>query len=688
MKPLHLFALGAVLALLAACPSKTKDASAASDESVAPFEPHVKLLRDLSVMARGKPISVAEAQKKAASIKAGKLTFDAFIDEQLDKPMGGRLAKDLVISPSDVEKDRHPLPSFMVLKKKDDVYFLRDSCDKAKAIDVLPWWGDGSDASKVRVCPDAYRPDVKGDKHGRTCGASMLAPSDIDLCGCGPRLMFCSPDREQFKKMQDEIQEEVFTTTAWVVDGDRPIEELFTMNASVRNRTTEALYRRARILAGEPETLLPVEKDFDEEKPTPRAEQIPGHHAGVLTTPALTYSSDALRGVMRNYYDYLWCAGVSSSRVTTEGIMELKEVPDLRIGDGWKELASMNICTDCHARLDYGMQFFWGYPSAAMGVDFIPANARKGEGPLYANDIKDDRGVAELSPRGFGKLVTAQPEFATCMTRKVVDHVFGGNDTGADFKAVQDVFESTHRIKPMLRAAMRIYAERATSPEAAAAAAAEVGAKKSAGAPTVTAAAADDMVKITPKLREMLDDKCMSCHDEGDAFDYNGKELKRITLAKMIDQVGFAAMPRNNKGLDEPERMAFVEELATLAFTTDSERSAAVQHFGGGLRGLPVHRFRSSMSNVNDRAFHDAKAGKGQGQFRPSSIETAVEQSQMRYSPSVAIAAAATAVRACREADEARKKKDTGGATSRASLEACIARATAPDTVVLGAIHE
>ena len=102
------------------------------------------------------------------------------------------------------------------------------------------------------------------------------------------------------------------------------------------------------------------------------------------------------------------------------------------------------------------------------------------------------------------------------------------------------------------------------------------------------------------------------------------------------------------------------------------------------------------MVNVNDRALaNTGTKAKGTGQFRPSSIESAVEQSQMRYSTSVAVAAAATAVRACREASEAKESKDAKETketkdtkeSKAAALEACILRATAPDAVVLGAIR-
>jgi hypothetical protein len=643
MKRLVLCAL-----LLAGC-KKT-----ASAEQSAP----AKLLSDLAVFARGKPLEIDDAAKRGQQLAEGKLSLEKYIDDLLHKPMGGRFAKDLVIGPSDVVKDRHPVPAHSTLRSTKDggetVYYLRRKCSASEADRVEAWWGD-----HVLVCPDSHRPTVTGDSSGRSCGASMLAPRETEVCGCGPHLMYCTKSEDQFNALQDDFHDELLATVGYVVDNDVPVEELFTMNESVRNKNAEMLYRRARIAAGESPDLLPVKDLGDAAELRPRIEQVHGQHAGVLSTPALTYGSDALRGVLRNYYDYLWCSGVASSRVTTQAVMDL-QVVDLRTGDGWQELASMNICTDCHARLDYGMQFFWGYPSSTMGVDFRPSDVRKGQGPLYGRGISDSRGEDDLTPAGFARLATAQPEFGKCMTRKVVDHVFNGSATNEDFKAVHETFESTHRIKAMLKVAMMRYAEKNKSgppPRARVA------------APKESIQPAGDEVRLSKSLRDMLDDKCISCHDKDDPFDFNGGQLPHKTLALMLDQVGFSAMPKTAAGLDEEVRLAFVHELSRHVFTDPEQRKIGDEYFAFGMRAHPVHRFRSAMLNVVDRVDHGAKGS------RPSAIETAVDQSQMRYTPSIAVASAVVAVRACKE------EKLTGGA-----FETCIERATAPGVVIVGAL--
>jgi hypothetical protein len=623
--------------------------------------PEEQLLTDLALFARGKPPSSEDLAANAKKLKDGTLTVDAYIDDLLSKPMGPRLSKDLVVDPSDPVKDRHPLPVHSILRNFKDggepIYYLKKECEPSEAVKVAAWWAPGTE---VKVCPDSYRPDVKGDDQGRTCGASMLAPRETDICGCGPRLMYCTKDEDQFRSMQDQIQDELLMTSAYVVDHDMPIESLFTMNETVRGNTAEAMYRRARVAAGEDASLLPV-SGFERPELRPRVEQTPGQHAGVLTTPALTYSSDALRGVMRNYFQILWCSTVASSRVTTDAVLHL-DVVDLRVGDGWKKLASMNICTDCHARLDYGMQFFWGYPSSTMGVDFRPSMVLKGEGPLYNHDIKDERGTAELTPAGFAKLAVAQPEFGKCMTKKVVDHVFNGTAGAEDFKAVHDTFESTHKIKSMLKTAMLRYAKRNQ------AGALEPILAKSIAHEPIKTATPDDPVKLTPALRTMLDDECMNCHDKGDAFDFNGDALPRSTLAYMIDEVGFGRMPATADGLEDEKRIAFVSELAPLVFDSDEDRKTALDFFSYGMRGRPVHRFRSAIASVH------AHAGDDKG-FRPNSIETAVDQDQMRFTPGIALSEAVTAVKACKDAK-----------VTKEEMAACVEKASSPSNVIVGAV--
>jgi hypothetical protein len=613
-----------------------------------------KLMTDLSVMATGRAPSASELTSRADDLRAGKLKIEEYVDTLLAQKMNGRLARDVVLGATMPVKDRHPLPVHSVLKAAgngdDKIYYLRSKCDREAAEKVKAWWGE-----EVLVCPDSHRPTVLGDGQGKMCGSSMLDPRDTDVCGCGPELMYCTKNDDHYQKTQDSFQRELIDTAAHVVDGNLPIEQLFTMNETVRTDIGEMMYRRARVAAGEKISLI---DDSFEKSPrlAPRKEMIPGQHAGLLTTPSMTYASDALRGVMRNTYDYLWCTGVPGARVSTQSILDLKAV-DLRVGEGWKDLAAMNVCTDCHARLDYGMQFFWGYPSSTAGVDFRPELALKGKGPLYLRDIRDERGSDDLTPAGFARLATSQPEFGDCMTRRIVDHVFNGTETSADFDAVRKSFEATHRMKSMLRVAMVRYAER----------------ERSGKATSAPARAGDSIVreggriKVSARLHEMLEESCKECHKAGRELDVTVASFDRDTLLHMLDSVGFGAMPKGAAGLDDAARKALVDELARHVFVDDHERAIATAWFQSGVRGLPVHRFASAMSVVK------ARVGDGDKGWRPSAVETATPQGFISYSPAIALSSAVTAARSCRE-----------NGLKDAEYEACVERASSPTAVIAG----
>jgi mono/diheme cytochrome c family protein len=627
------------------------------------LRPAEKLVADLHLFVGQRGTSDADVARAAGDLESGKVTVDNLVDALLKRPLDGGFAKDLLLGGSQGIKDLHPLPRSMVLKqsKGDDArYFLRKECAAKDAVDVAAWWG-----VKVKVCPDAYRPEVKGDDIGRTCGASFLNPSLSDVCGCGPALMWCTRDNAHWEKVKADAQREVTDTVSWVINNDQPIEKIFSMNETVRGENAESVYRRSRVLSGEPVDKVYDRTDWPRDgvkTPVPRFNQVPGQHAGILTTPSMIYGSDALRGVMRNYFDYLWCSTNSASRVTTAAVLGL-DVVDLRVGDGWKQLAHMNICTDCHARLDYGMQFFHGWPSSTMGIDFRPRDALKGPGKFYGANIRDERGSGELNPEGFAKLVVGQPEFGDCMSRRVTDHVFNGTARPEDFAAVRKTFSTEHTLKGMLRTAMVRYADvvlRGRPPEAPAAPSSNDAVAAAADAPDVT---------LSSSLRRRLDAHCMECHDKGDDFDFNGASLPRDVVEHMLEQVGFGVMPKTAEGLSGAEREALIADLSGVLFGNESERKIAVEWFTSAFRPHPVHRYRSTFDTVAQRA------GGARATVALRGVESAVDQANMVFSPTMAVSAGVAALKECRA-----KHKDPR------AVEVCVNTASAPEGVVVGGL--
>ena len=633
----------------------------------------VELVGDLSMLTLARPLSPDVAAEHAQALEDGRIDLDAYVDLLLDDPALGKVARRVILGGGELVKSAHPIPAHSTMSYFMDgntrIYTLRGRCVPSTAVDVLPWWNR---QNTVKVCPDAYRPDVLQDDEGRACGASTLTPGKESPCGCGPRLMFCMKDDEMREDMKRSVRREITDTLSYVVNEDLPIEQLFLMNATVRDRNAERVYVRSRVMAGESPDLMQVDGFSTEARLAPRHDQVEGHHAGILTTPGLLYGSDALRGVMRNYFKFLWCANVSGSAVTTDKVLGL-DVVDLREGDGWQQLASMDVCTDCHARLDYGMQFFQGYPSSTRGIDFRPGEALTGSGPLYNAHIGDPRGADMLTPQGFARLVLTQPEFGECMARKVTDHVLGADVTAEDYDAVLLAFEDSHSFRTMMRTALIRFAERSEG------APVTVGEPRPGLLEDAATKAAEDTedtedtaqpdsgheVSLSLELAQAIDNHCAHCHDGMDQVDLTGAELDRRLLNSMLEQVAFGRMPKVPGELDPSARAAFIEDMIDVLWETDDARAEARSFFLHGQRAHPAHVFNTAMAAVA------AQAGGKKMSIR--GLSSAVEPANQYLSPGLLTSAALVALDACKQEE-----------LSAEELEACVVRATDPAVLILG----
>jgi hypothetical protein len=657
-----------VLILIAGLASCDKPSDPSIKES-AQLNQRAKLASDLYMMAKGASISTEKAISLGAELK-NTATVQDYVDKLVETKMPYGLAKSFFFGGGQGVKNRHPIPAFSNLKtfssENKTVYRLRTQCETEDIISLRPWW----QAEPVWVCADAVKADIRGDDAERTCGASVLSPYRDDTCGCGPRLMWCTPDEEMRERLKASLQGEINRTIKTFVNDDRPVEDLFTSKSTVRNWMAEFVYRRARVAAGEDPSILDFASYDDQTyQEMERQEQVPGHHAGILTAPALIFGSDALRGVMRNYFSYLWCASASGSGVTTQGVLDL-EVVDLRIGDGWKQLASMNICTDCHARLDYSMQFFHGYPSSTMGVDFNPERSLVDQQMhFYGDNIGDQRGVEAANPRGFARLALAQPEFGDCLARRVVDHVFHGTHSGDDFYAVRDSFEATHRLKPMLRTALIRYGSQMIDP---ASAPAQTGASAQSTDANVQStdegpSTSDGLISVPTAVRHAIDNRCIECHDEGDPVPLNVDRMSADRMLQMAELVGFKIMPKTAVGMPSAERQAFVRAALAVVISDPKERETAQEYLLNGLAGHPVHRFHTGAAAIALRA------GGTRKQVSIQVVESAVPQSRLSYSPTISISSGLMALSHCKNSDVD-------------DLAACVERASSPEAVVVGAL--
>lgn len=628
--------------------------SSCSGEGVSP-----KLVADLHLLARGAPMPPTKAEAIAAGLSTT-THVDRYIDALLkDGAFPNRVAPGMLLG-AHLTKPDHPISDDFVLRREGEgPLYLRRPCADADVVELVPWWSD----APVRVCADAVKADVTGDGE-RRCGALHLRPADSEICGCGPALIRCFESARHYQRVRSALNAELRATIARVVGDDRPVAEVFRRNSTVRGRAAEAVYARGRIVRGDPGALEALKAFPTKPYDAPRPEAVKGQHAGILTAPSLVYSSDASRGVLRTLYDLMWCTGHASARVDTQTLLGL-DVVDLRVGDGWKQLASMPVCTDCHARLDHGMQFFKGYPSAYNGVDFVPELARgaagegsslMGEGPLYARSIDDHRGEAPLTPQGFARLATAQDEFGQCMGQRVLEHVFHGAHTAGDAQSVRARFLDDGSLRGMMAAALKRYARAQLD-----------GRASLSTAPTAPTADDGDEVVVPPGLRAALDAQCVACHADDPALpDLSTDRLSRGLVQAAADRVASGLMPPAPDVLDAPRRLAMTQLLVGAGWSTPAQRDAALHHHVVGGRGQAVHEPYAALGGVAKRAGQRGASGW-------LLMESFVTPPSNTVTPGWASTVALEALAACR------KRGVTG-----AALEDCLSEATDPAAFTLG----
>ena len=570
-----------------------------------------KLLDDLALLAVG--TTVAQSPRGT--------TLEAYVAVLLADPRFARdVAPEILFNKKATDlAEEDPWESLQLTAGSPPVYFLRQPCEAGAAERVHPWWALDTE---VLVCPDAHQPGhLRDPATGWYCGGANLESARSTFCGCGPNLMNCTRDDAQREVVRRALREELVQTVAYLVERDLPLERLFTMNETVRTGYSELFYQRWQVIQGKRSAVGDFRAFASAGALTPREETDPGQHAGLLTAPHLLLYGDTPRARMRNYFNDMWCVTPASVDVTTEQVLGLGAT-DLRDGDGWKKLAVMPVCTECHARLDHGMQFFRGYPSTYVGVVYDahaagdgPAGAR---GSLYGQGANDLRGEAPLSPRGFAGLAVKQREFSRCMVRDVTDHVFNGKISAEDRTALLAVFEQQGTLRAVMREALLRFARHGT----------EVG------------------VPAAPEtsLPAQVEAHCHGCHAAGRTRLPADGAFSRKILQKMLRQVAFGDMPRPPVDMDPEARRSMVQAMIAALWHDDASREAAHRYFDGAARGLPAHRGSAVLGLVESRAGgHDEEAS--EWTFSDADRHDAVE---MR--PSFVITFALAALRTCQAA--------------------------------------
>lgn len=554
----------------------------------------------------------------------------------------------------------------------EQVYYLSKPCELATAVKVEPWWAPGQ---QVSICPDSYRPKVRRDRtRDIVCGSKNHADAitlerDRDVvamtshasgdkgdnapaenladlppplaCGCGPRLIYCGPDQNVIANAGLSLHQEVSDTLSYIVQKDLPYRNFYVGNETYRNDIADIMYSRVEVQNGRSPIVESATAGNLRSSWRTRKELFPGHHAGVLTALHVLHITDGVRDRMRDYFDMAWCANPDSHGATAERILELG-ITNLRDGEGWKDLASRQFCTGCHARLDYGMQFFTAFPSSYHGTIEEPSARLPGTGPLYGEDIEDPRGVGPLTPHGFAELLVSQPEFDQCVAQRIANHVFSRRVIPEDYEALLAVFKETGRIKPVVQVALERYASRWSSwgPESAPAE------NRQATAPSPPSPSPRpipnnaDVVALPDALRAQIDDHCISCHDG--STDLSSPELNLTTdsysreqLTAMLHHVAWRNMPKGDRLDDRRHRDLTVALIDLLWSDAPSRRTAAMAYYLG-TNALPTHRAPTIARSVPN----------------PNSVRLKVESSvdplMSQLTPGIVASVSSAALKACK----------------------------------------
>ena len=610
-----------------------------------------ELMTALSMLATGKPIAEAFDEPQAGArwlddVGTGKRTLDQYIDALLaTRAFAEKIAPQVFIGDGFM-RSRFIADMHDTLRSKgagaDKVYFLREPCKASDAVKVHPWWDL---EHEVRVCPDSYRPQVFQYTDGATTAYCGSLWKETDKCGCGPNLLRCVRDREHEEELHRVGLAELAQTTAHVVRSDMPIAKLFTMNQTVRDGQAELLYRWLEPATNEQADLTPLLKElagWRKAEPRERRELWPGQQAGILTTPLVLTSYLDARQMMREVYTMMWCSTAESRGATAEAVLSLHTAELSGKHAKWEELARRPVCTTCHARLDYGMQFFNGFGDSRLpGRYVLPVTGSPGTMKLYGNDIDDPRSEEVATPAGFAKLATAQPEFGSCMSQRVVDHVFGREASGDDAGAVRATYARTPTARQLFKTALVRYADHWAHD------------RQHAQAKSVAAAA---------DLHKLVEKHCLDCHDDQNPHLGDAK-LPQGTLLDLSVQVAFHIMPQGQNDMTDEERHALVSAALVQALPSEAERKQAEAYFFGQQRSFPVHDADVAFALIDSLA----KVHTDSDTWKLHERDLGIGRLGRVYTPDFAAVTGFKALRACRKA----------GLTGDA-LDACIAKTTDP----------
>jgi hypothetical protein len=602
-----------------------------------------ELLRTLAVLATRRAPTASELAETARAIETKQITLDTYIDSLLATPEFARDVAPVAILRQFLTLEGDGIPVGKPLSRvpgATPLYYLTEKpCAVKDAVKVHPWWDL---STEVLVCADAYRPEKWSTEAVAEIGLPGSSCYSIvggtgPRCGCGPNLIRCYESEDHQQRVVDSLRAELRDTVAWVVSHDLPAETIFTSNSTFRDRNAEAQQRIEAVQFRQPTSAAANLEDLAawpaEGKWAPRENLAPGQHAGLLTAPMLLQGQPDRRQRMAAIYDVMWCTQQNSAGAAPEAMMTIKN-GSLQIDSaGWKELAQRPICTGCHARLDYGMQFFWGYQNGYLQAYFAPPLQQKGRGEFFVDSHDDQRGTADLNPHAFSELAVAQPEFRKCMAQDLGGYVMGNKLSQATLEKLTSVAKPNGTsIRAIMRASLHALVDEWSTADVAPGALAS-------GSP------AADHVALTPALTAQLQTHCLDCHDaDPDRIDLSQPQLSRSTVAKMLADVGFGRMPDGHP-LPDPERTQFIDAFVAATWS-GADAKVARDYYLNGMQALPAYR--------PEVVFELIRRITGSEPPPVRAYERFIRWDQQQVTPSLAATTGVAAIESCRTTNKDR----------------------------------
>lgn len=626
------------------------------------------LLRSLAVLATRKLPSGPQIDDARARIDGGQLAIADYVDSLLAAP---EFASDVlpVVTFRALLTMNNQIAGFVLdhTETSPPIYHLHEPCKPKAAVTVRPWWDLDH---PVRICNDSYRPDKwTADRiRGRTDVACKSGMGQDRGCGCGPNLIRCFPSKDRYRQLQASTRDEIRRTAAYVASQGKPLDAMFVSNETWRDRDVE-LHRRMQVIEERriknPEPILRDAWTWPAEgKWAPREDVAPGQNAGVLTAAQIINFFPDRRQRMTTIYDVLYCDEPDSAGATPELVTQIAASSGGKANfqisqDHWKELAARPICTNCHARLDYGLQFFHGFENVEVRGYFSAVLQYRRKGPLYVRNIDDPRGEAALNPQGFAQLAITQPEHARCFARNFAEYVLAGRATADHIDRLAEAYRPGQTTaQEMMRGALLQLIEQWHQRDAA---------PPPGESPPGRAAGGD--VAVSPAVRKQLDERCADCHDGSSAEvpDLSKPALPRATAIHVLDSVAFGVMPKD-RALIAADRSALLEPLIASIWS-GGDAAAARGFYLGRMLALPAYRPEVVFSLVHQRA------GSPLG-LPPANdwrmLESSTRPHLEQASPGLLTQVALEALEACRRNN-----------TTRAEIDACIAGALRLDDIVI-----